>query len=649
MCQRLIDDILYQTGNYYVGFGNGVAWGTPDTPPTEYDNPATEISARTSLIYLKKITSPQVVFGAARYDWVMGTIYDRYDDALSPSNPAYSGATSLQSAKFYVLTPQNNVYKCIDNNYNSPSTVMPTGTSLDYLTTADGYVWKFLYSVPPYLANAFMDATNLPVVRAVQQSFYTGGSINSVTVNNPGSGYTSASVVVNGNGSNATNPYLLQSLTITNAGSGYTSAPTLTFPAPTLVESGAQTASGSTTINASGQVQTATFSATGYGYQTNPGVTVSPPVSSYTAWASGTSVIAGTNLQAGLNYYNVVTGGTTGSTAPTATSGSISDGTATLQFVGTQAVITVNGAVNPAKFTPNIVGGQITSVTVNDPGIGYSTVTLSVSGNGTGAAITANLSSGDLNTSQSNVELTAIKGALSSVVITAGGSGYSQATVAISGDGVGATAVANVVSGAVRSILITNYGSGYTHATATITGDGVGATARVIMAPYSGHGHNAIDELFATNILLQMSIGNELNQGFTPGISYRQILLLKDITGYGANTLYLGTSASACFVAAGAVNTTQFPAGEIITQSGSGAQFLIIASASNGLLLRPLNNAVPTSNTDYQNTGGNTFVPTAITNPDVDVFSGKLLQINSLAPFTPSNTQYVSFNGVLNF
>ena len=57
-----------------------------------------------------------------------------------------------------------------------------------------------------------------------------------------------------------------------------------------------------------------------------------------------------------------------------------------------------------------------------------------------------------------------------------------DATVAITGDGTGATAVASVgANGAVTGITITNPGSGYTAATVSITGAGTGATAVAVV------------------------------------------------------------------------------------------------------------------------------------------------------------------------
>ncbi len=77
----------------------------------------------------------------------------------------------------------------------------------------------------------------------------------------------------------------------------------------------------------------------------------------------------------------------------------------------------------------------------------------------------------------------ATAGSITYVKVTNGGSGYTHASVALSGAGAGATAVAYVAGGSVIGIAVTNPGSGYggttAVATATITGDGTGANATV--------------------------------------------------------------------------------------------------------------------------------------------------------------------------
>lgn len=69
---------------------------------------------------------------------------------------------------------------------------------------------------------------------------------------------------------------------------------------------------------------------------------------------------------------------------------------------------------------------------------------------------------------------------LQSINVTSSGAGYTDATtVTIAGDGTGAEAIAMVLEGAVTELVITKAGSGYTNATATLNGDGNGATATV--------------------------------------------------------------------------------------------------------------------------------------------------------------------------
>lgn len=80
---------------------------------------------------------------------------------------------------------------------------------------------------------------------------------------------------------------------------------------------------------------------------------------------------------------------------------------------------------------------------------------------------------------------------VSAVPVTAGGSGYTTATVTISAPdssfrgNVQATATANLSGGAVASITVTAAGAGYVApATATIEGDGTGATATVTLGSH---------------------------------------------------------------------------------------------------------------------------------------------------------------------
>lgn len=142
-----------------------------------------------------------------------------------------------------------------------------------------------------------------------------------------------------------------------------------------------------------------------------------------------------------------------------------------------------NSASNNGSLAPG--------VTVTNGGASYTSVpTVSFAGGtGTGAAATATLSGGSVNT----VSLTSagsgyVNGdfTVSKVAMTAGGSGYtSPPTVSFSGPGAGATATASIFAGAVTGVTITNGGSGYQTSNPPAVaftgggGTGAGATATV--------------------------------------------------------------------------------------------------------------------------------------------------------------------------
>ena len=93
-----------------------------------------------NLISGKKITGNDITLGIKRVDWTANTKYSQYDDA---NTQLYDTNT-----KFYVLTDDYNVYKCLYNNNYANSTVKPTYTSFAVNSTeADGYIWKYMYTL----------------------------------------------------------------------------------------------------------------------------------------------------------------------------------------------------------------------------------------------------------------------------------------------------------------------------------------------------------------------------------------------------------------------------------------------------------------------------------------------------------------------
>ena len=181
-------------------------------------------------MFAHQVSSADVCHMARRIDWVSGTVYDPYDDDISPTNPSFSEATNLADSNFYVITDEFKVYKCLDNNENADSTIKPTATSTSAVTLADGYTWKFLFQVSSADQSKFLDTNYIPVRKlSGNPTFDVNGEIDSISVLTGGSGYTTATVSIQGDGTGASATAVIvgdaiDSITVDTAGSGYTFA-----------------------------------------------------------------------------------------------------------------------------------------------------------------------------------------------------------------------------------------------------------------------------------------------------------------------------------------------------------------------------------------------------------------------------------------
>lgn len=816
-------------------------------------------------------------------------------------NISPSGKQKLEECNFYVLTEDYNVYKCLDNNNNALSTSKPLGTSTSPISTADGYVWKFMYTVPINLRSKFLSEEQMPVVSALSNQFYSNGAMDSIIINNKGTGYTTATLTVAGDGYREEDPTFLTSISVSSGGNGYIS-PTVTFGDPTLnassfisgstmflgqkiynsvfdfyevVTPGTMSSSepthrrgtvqnntaalkylgtrvkgtvntsnttvtagsfttgvkytiaslgttnfvtiggtaaavvtgsisgttltvtavssgtlavgvyitgtgitagtnitvlgtgtggtGTYTVSASQTVSSttitgqpavgATFTASGAGtgtgtatvksissitllggvkeinilnagsgYTTAPSITFSggggsgavasakmnagsvlyctvsnqgdnytsdPTVTFGTQWTAATAVLVGEQYFYSGRLYTVTGAGTThASTAPTHTSGSASNGTATLAYAGVPATgevvrrygsgysaaptITITDAArvgtasaelafltskSEAKLLPVLEAGQIVAVIVENSGVGYSTATITVSGDGDNAELKADLNIGTIQSLQANNEILTSPGTINAIKIVSGGYGYGVAVVEIQGDGTGATATATIDTslGKITKINITNPGQNYTFANVVITGNGQGARVRAIMSPFGGHGKNAPNELFARTLMFYSNVSTDLNQGVSVNNDYRQLGIIKNPNQYNSDQRFQGTIGSGCFIVQAAINTTQFPRDTDVTVTRTidgdnyDRRYRVVASSESSALLQSLDNDTPLINDTFSNVDGYIFTVSSVGAPTIDKYSGQLMFIDNKAGFTPSADETVTLRTVIRF
>jgi hypothetical protein len=116
-----------------------------------------------------------------KIDWTANTVYDHYDDTEQ----------DLFNSDFYVLTTDSRVYKCLDNNNGAKSTVKPTGVLTTPFSTADDYVWKYMYTLSTANNTKFSTSAYVPVdVNTSISSAAANGSVEFVQIETAGSGYT---------------------------------------------------------------------------------------------------------------------------------------------------------------------------------------------------------------------------------------------------------------------------------------------------------------------------------------------------------------------------------------------------------------------------------------------------------------------------
>jgi len=181
----------------YLFIGKVTEWENDNAPPTTLDSLKEELDAWKNMLVCKRISSNDIVFVIRRIDWTYNTKYTQYDD----SSDLYSETTPVN---FYVLTSDNNVYKCISNNNGGKSQYSPIGTSTEEIITQDGYIWKYLYSIRPelqdfiteeYIPVEYLDELSYTDQRSLQLDVEQdakankNGSISNIKVTQIGSSY----------------------------------------------------------------------------------------------------------------------------------------------------------------------------------------------------------------------------------------------------------------------------------------------------------------------------------------------------------------------------------------------------------------------------------------------------------------------------
>ena len=216
--------------------GNSINEGTDASPPTPNDDVTSEFYNYDDMIGAKLISSSDVSHVIPRRNWTTGTTYDMYEHNISSSNAANSGATNLFDSTYFVMNSSNAVYKVIENDGATASTVEPTSTSNSIFETSDGYRWKYMYSLTSAETLNFMSTDFIHVsTDSTVSAAAVDGALDTILVVSGGSSFSTSSgstisaIPIRGDGSGGVASVTISSgaitaATVTTAGSGYTFA-----------------------------------------------------------------------------------------------------------------------------------------------------------------------------------------------------------------------------------------------------------------------------------------------------------------------------------------------------------------------------------------------------------------------------------------
>jgi len=196
---------------YYMLFGKATPYtaatsgGTDLIPPAPANDVSNEYYSWDQATAGKKIVTADVTRAILRRDWENNTIYDKYEDNVSPNNLTTSDKNNLYESTFYFRTSDKRVYKVMDNNGGlAYSGSEPTSES-NSLFSQGGYILKYMYTITVAEQTKFLTLDFMPVsTDSTVSAAAVDGKIESLIVT-AGSGYTNGTyyAAVNGDGVNA--------------------------------------------------------------------------------------------------------------------------------------------------------------------------------------------------------------------------------------------------------------------------------------------------------------------------------------------------------------------------------------------------------------------------------------------------------------
>jgi len=225
---NFVESIDNPTNSYYVFLGlpnpapSTVGFGRTGTDLAAYNsnipNPVDTINSinhtSDTMMFGKKVNSANTRRLIKKRIWKTGTTYEMYrHDYSATSRSPLTQSARLYDANYYVMNKDYNVYICIDNGASGINTTGNASKDEPVFTdvepskageSGDGYVWKYLFSVPPsdiikFDSTDYISVPNdwsstataqIKAVRDNGDSSNNNNQIKKVYIDSQGSGYS---------------------------------------------------------------------------------------------------------------------------------------------------------------------------------------------------------------------------------------------------------------------------------------------------------------------------------------------------------------------------------------------------------------------------------------------------------------------------
>lgn len=261
------------------------------------------------------------------------------------------------------------------------------------------------------------------------------------------------------------------------------------------------------------------------------------------------------------------------------------------------------------------------------------------------------------------VRAAAEAGSIDIVTVTNSGNNYTDGTtqsiITIEGDGTGAILKANVFSGQVQDIVIQNRGNYYTYANLTFTdvtgGTGTGATAVVSIAPHDGHGYDPVYELGASTVMFNVEFDGEEGGVIPVDNDFREVVLIQNPYLNGTTTPATANGYSLYTKVKVSPGIGDFNSDEVVYQGATfsestfTAEVISFDTVENFLYLNNVRGTIIGNQAIKGFSTGSIRVVNSITQPTLDLYSGKVLYISDKLPITRDIDQTERIRFILSF